>query len=72
MQERRIANLRKIGNTPHRSMTGLGLACFQEPNPEVWVKLREEPCNTNTTILETVQELKDEMARLREDNERLM
>eukprot|EP00253_Pinus_taeda_P028245 PITA_28245 len=40
-------------------------------NPELWVKLGEEARTTNQVILETVQELKNEMARLREDNARL-
>lgn len=42
-----------------------------ENNPELWVQLGEEAKNTNEVILETVQELKNEMARLREDNARL-
>lgn len=53
-------------------MIGLGPVAFPETNLEVWVKLDEEPCNTNTTILETMQELKSEMPWLRSDNERLM
>lgn len=40
-------------------------------NPELWVQLGEETRSTNLAILETVQELKNEMARLREDNARL-
>ena len=40
-------------------------------NPELWVQLGAETRNTNLAILETVQELKNEMARLREDNARL-
>ena len=42
-----------------------------ENNPELWVQLGEEARITNQAILETVQELKNEMARLREDNARL-
>ena len=37
----------------------------------MWVQLGEETRSTNLAILETVQELKNEMARLREDNARL-
>lgn len=37
---------------------------FEETNPEVWVQLGEESRNTNTTILETIQELNDEVAQL--------
>jgi len=40
-------------------------------NPELWVQLGEETRSTNLSILETVQELKNEMARLREDNTHL-
>eukprot|EP00253_Pinus_taeda_P010864 PITA_10864 len=40
-------------------------------NPELWVQLGEETRSTNLAILETIQELKNEMARLREDNARL-
>jgi len=45
---------------------------FQEGNPELWVQLGEEPQDTSTDIRETVQELKDEVAHLCADNERLM
>ena len=41
-------------------------------NPELWVQLGEETRSTNLAILETVQELKNEIARLREDNARLI
>lgn len=54
--------MRRIDNIPHRNVTGLGPATFPENNPEVWVQLGEEPHNTNLTILEMVQELKNEMA----------
>lgn len=64
--------MRRTGIPPHRPMTGTGSTSFQETNPEVWVQLGEEPHNTNIEILETVQKLKGEMARLRADNERLM
>eukprot|EP00253_Pinus_taeda_P012458 PITA_12458 len=42
-----------------------------ENNPELWVQLGEEAKVTNQAILEMVQELKNEMARLWEDNARL-
>lgn len=35
------------------------------------MQLGEEPRNTNLTILETIQELKNEMAQLRANNARL-
>eukprot|EP00253_Pinus_taeda_P019416 PITA_19416 len=39
-----------------------------QENPELWVQLGEATRSTNLAILETVQELKNEMARLREDH----
>jgi len=58
--------MRRTDNTTRRpDMPGL------EGNPELWVQLGEEARVTNQAILETVQELKNEMARLREDNARL-
>jgi len=46
--------MRRTSNTLHIPMTRLGPASFPETNPEVWVQLGEEPCNTNVTIMETV------------------
>lgn len=40
-------------------------------NPELWVQLGAAGRNTDSTLMRTVQELKDKMARLREDNARL-
>eukprot|EP00253_Pinus_taeda_P026215 PITA_26215 len=40
-------------------------------DPELWIQLGAETRSTNLAILQTVQELKDEMACLREDNARL-
>ena len=40
-------------------------------NLELWVQLGAEGSNTDSTLMRTVQELKDEMARLRADNARL-
>lgn len=40
-------------------------------HPELWVQLGEETRNAKRAILETVQELKHEMARLREENSRI-
>ena len=64
--------MRKTGNLLHSSVMGTGPASFQEGNPKVWVQLDDEPRNTNLDIMVTIQELKDEMARLQEDNQRLM
>lgn len=47
-------------------MQGSGSA--PRENLELWVQLDKETRSTNLAILETVQELKNEMARLREDN----
>jgi len=44
---------------------------FAGNHPELWVQLGEETRSTNHAILETVQELKHEMARLREENARI-
>eukprot|EP00253_Pinus_taeda_P020750 PITA_20750 len=60
--------MRRTSSAPHRNVDHV---TPPQGNPELWVQLREEARNTNLTILETVQELKDEMARLREDNARL-
>jgi len=59
-------------NPPLRSAIGTGATSFQEGNPKVWVQLGEEPRNTDIDIMVIVQDLKDEMARLRADNEILM
>lgn len=40
-------------------------------NPELWVQLGAKTRSTNLAILETVQELKNEMSHLQEDNARL-
>eukprot|EP00253_Pinus_taeda_P021183 PITA_21183 len=62
--------MRRAEHTPRRPVMGQG-ATGAENNPELWVQLGEEARVTNQAILENVQELKNEMARLREDNARL-
>eukprot|EP00253_Pinus_taeda_P012189 PITA_12189 len=62
--------MRRAEHTPRRPVMGQG-ATDAGNNPELWVQLGEEARVTNQAILETVQELKNEMARLREDNARL-
>eukprot|EP00253_Pinus_taeda_P013893 PITA_13893 len=62
--------MRRADNTTRRPVMGQG-APGPENNLELWVQLGEEAIVTNQAILETVQELKNEMARLREDNARL-
>lgn len=58
-------------SAPHRTIADQEPATNPRSNPELWVQLGEETRSTNLAILETVQELKNEMARLREDNARL-
>lgn len=55
----------------HRFAASQGPATSPRSNLELWVQLGEEACNTNQAILEAVEELKNEMTRLREDNARL-
>eukprot|EP00253_Pinus_taeda_P022853 PITA_22853 len=62
--------MRRADNTLRRLVMGQGVP-GTENNPELWIQLGEEARITNQAILETVQELKNEMARLREDNARL-
>eukprot|EP00253_Pinus_taeda_P011891 PITA_11891 len=62
--------MRRMDNTARRPVMGQGVP-GPENNPELWVQLGEEARVTNQAILETVQELKNEMARLREDNARI-
>eukprot|EP00253_Pinus_taeda_P018524 PITA_18524 len=64
---REIDDMRRARSASHKCVVGQGPA---ENNPELWVPLGEEARNTNLAILETVQELLNEMARLREDNAR--
>lgn len=66
------ANMRRTDNTPDRPMIGLGPATFPKTNHELWVQFKEEPRNSNPTILEIVQELKSKVAQLQDENERLM
>jgi len=63
--------MRRVDNVSHRFVVGQGPTTSLENNPELWVQLGEEACNTNLAILETIKELKNEMAQLREDNARL-
>eukprot|EP00253_Pinus_taeda_P007271 PITA_07271 len=62
--------MRRAENTSRRPVMGQNMTSGDN-NPELWVQLGEEARITNQAILETVQELKNEMARLREDNARL-
>lgn len=48
-----------MDSVSHRIVTGLGPTTCPKTNPEIWVQLGEEACNTNLTILEIVQELKN-------------
>eukprot|EP00253_Pinus_taeda_P015903 PITA_15903 len=53
-------------NTSRRPVMGQNMT-GGDNNPELWVQLGEEARITNQAILETVQELKNEMARLSEE-----
>jgi len=70
-RKQKTANMRRADNVSRRFVVGQGPATGLENNPELWVQLGEEARNTNLAILEIVQELKNEMARLWEDNMRL-
>ena len=63
--------MRRIDSVSHKFVVGYGPATGPKNNPELWVQLGEEARNTNLAILEIVQELKNEIARLREDNTRI-
>jgi len=63
--------MQRVASAPHRTITGQEPATNPRDNPELWVQLGEETRSTNLAILETIQELKNEMARLRDDNARL-
>jgi len=60
-----------ISSVPHRPAADQRPTTNPRDNPQLWVQLGDETRCTNLAILETVQELKNEMARLWEDNERL-
>lgn len=63
--------MRRTDSASHKFVAGQGPAAGPGNNPELWVQLGEEARNTNQAILEMVQELKDEMAWLQEDNARI-
>lgn len=60
--------MRRGDSASHRYVMGQGLVPSPENNPKLCVQLGEEAHNANQAILETVQELKNEMTWLREDN----
>ena len=70
-RNQKIGSMRRTDSTSRRYAMGQGVP-GPENNPELWIHLGEEARNTNQAILETVQELKNEMAQLREDNARLI
>ena len=63
--------MQRASSALHGATTEQGPATNPRDNPELWVQLGEETRSTNLAILETVQDLKNEMARLQEDNARL-
>lgn len=56
--------MRRTSSAPHGNMSRSDNVTHPQGNPEIWVQLGEEGRSTNLTILEIVQELKNEMARL--------
>eukprot|EP00253_Pinus_taeda_P012585 PITA_12585 len=58
--------MRRAENTSRRPVMGQNMT-GGDNNPELWVQLGEEVRITNQAILETVQELKNEMARFSEE-----
>lgn len=70
-RSRKINSMRRGDSASRRYAMCQGPVPSLENNPDLWLQLGEEARNTNQAILEIVQELKNEMARLREDNARL-
>ena len=69
---RRCKMRRREGITPlGRSSVGFKFVPFTEANPEMWFQLGEETHNKNEMLLETVQQLRDEMRNIKVDNENL-
>lgn len=64
--------MRRTRLTPLRLVIGEVTTSFPETNLEVCVELGEGSHNTNDVILETIQELKNGMARFQVDKERFM
>jgi len=60
--KQKTTDMRRVGIEPHMFVAGQGPATSPGNNPKLWVQLGEETRNTNLAILETVQELKNEMA----------
>ena len=54
--------MQRASSAPHRSIAGQEPTENPRDNPELWVQLGEETRSTNLAILETVQELKNEIA----------
>lgn len=63
--------MRRMSSALHKNVDRQETITHPQGNPEIWVQLREEARKTNLNILETVQELKNKMARLHGDNARL-
>lgn len=60
-------------NTPLvRPSIGLGPIPSAVVNPKMWVQLGEDSQNPTIMLLETIQQLKNEIANMRVDNEWLM
>ena len=60
--------MRRASSAPHGNLDQPDNVAHPQGNPELWVQLGEEARVTNQAIFETMQELKNEMDRLLEDN----
>ena len=63
--------MRRENSAPHGNLDQPDNVGQPWGNPELWVQLGAEGRNIDSTLMMTVQELKDEMARLSADNARL-
>jgi len=65
------SRMRRANSAPYGNLNQPDNGGQPQGNPEIWVQLGAEGRNADSTLMRTVQELKDEMARLRADNARL-
>ena len=63
--------MRRANNAPYGNLEPPDNMEKPQGNSEFWVQLGAAGRTTDSTLLRTLQELKDEMARLRADNARL-
>eukprot|EP00253_Pinus_taeda_P011685 PITA_11685 len=63
--------MRRANSAPYGNLNQPENGGQPQGNPKIWVQLRAEDRNADSTLLRTVEELKDEMDRLLADNARL-